>query len=209
VRPASATSYRSADQCVAKPPPDCILVADGGFATHWSALLYDVAEAGRTYVANRGHAAIGYGLPGAIGAKLAAPNRPVVAICGDNGFAMAAAELETARRAGANLVSVIVNNGALGYVKALQHAMYGGRFLSVDFEDVEYAELARSLGCHGIRVDVPEGLSAAFREAFEAQADVPVVLDVRTTIDPSRMLPGIDSRTRPAGAGSQREAGAG
>ncbi len=77
-------------------PPKSVIVADGGFAAHWSALLYDVATAGRTYIANRGHAAIGYGLPGAMGAKLAAgADVPVIALCGDNGFAMTAMEMET------------------------------------------------------------------------------------------------------------------
>ena len=93
-------------------PADAILVADGGFASHWSALLYDINLTGRHYIANRGHAAIGYGLPGAIGAKLAAPDVPVVALCGDNGFAMAVAELETAKRIGAQIVSLVVDNQA-------------------------------------------------------------------------------------------------
>ena len=73
-------------------PEESIVVADGGFAAHWSALFYEAAG-GRTYIANRGHAAIGYGVPGGLGAKLAAPDQPVVSLCGDAGFAMALAEL--------------------------------------------------------------------------------------------------------------------
>ncbi len=179
-------------------PPESILVADGGFAAHWSALLFDVTTVGRTYIANRGHAAVGYGLPGALGAKLAAPDRPVVALCGDNGFAMAASELETARRVGANLICVVVNNAALGYVKALQHALYQDRFISVDFEEVDYAGLARSMGVVGMRVETPQDLKKVLSEAMEAQREGPVLLDVRTTTDPAKMLPGTDSRTLPA-----------
>ena len=59
-------------------PADSILVADGGFAAHWSGLLYDTKAAGRHYIADRGLAAIGYGLPGGIGASLAAPDSAVV-----------------------------------------------------------------------------------------------------------------------------------
>ena len=66
-------------------PADAILVADGGFAAHWTGLLYDTKQAGRTYIANRGFASIGYGLPGALGAQLAAPERAVVGVTGDGG----------------------------------------------------------------------------------------------------------------------------
>lgn len=174
-------------------PEDALIVADGGFAAHWSALLYNINQTGRTYIANRGHAAIGYGLPGGMGAKLAAPDRPVIALCGDNGFAMAIAELETAKRAGAAVVCLVVNNRALGYVKALQHGMYEDRFLSVDFLDVDYAEAARAFGCEGVRVHTAEQLNKSLTEAMEA--DVPYVIDCLITDDPSEMLPGIDSRT--------------
>jgi acetolactate synthase I/II/III large subunit len=178
-------------------PPESVIVADGGFAAHWSALLYDVTLAGRTYIANRGHAAIGYGLPGAMGAKLAAgKDVPVVALCGDNGFAMTAMEMETARRAGAPVIVVVVNNGALGYVKALQHALYDGRYISSDFLDVSYVDVAKACGCEGILVKDPEDLGHAFRTAIEMQADRPVLVDVRTTTDPSKMLPGVDARAK-------------
>jgi acetolactate synthase-1/2/3 large subunit len=176
-------------------PPEAILVADGGFAAHWSALLYDVHVAGRTYIANRGHAAIGYGLPGAIGAKLASPRVPVVALCGDNGFAMAVAELETAKRSGANLIAIVVNNGALGYVKALQHAMYDARYISVDFLDTDYSQVAHAFGCDGMRVTDTSTLPAALAWAIEAQTTTPVVIDVLTTTDPAQMLPGVDARS--------------
>ncbi len=79
-------------------PPEAIVVADGGFAAHWTGLLYDTKQAGRDYVPNRGFASIGYGLPGAIGAQLAAPERPVVGLTGDGGLNMTLGELETALR---------------------------------------------------------------------------------------------------------------
>src|SRR5690242_12175823 len=88
-------------------PENAILVADGGFAGHWTGLLYDTKAAGRSFIPDRGFASIGYGLPGGIGAALAAPATPVVAIGGDGGFNMTLGELETARRAGIGLTIVV------------------------------------------------------------------------------------------------------
>ena len=173
-------------------PDDTVLVAEGGFATHWSALWFDTRRAGRTYIANRGHAAIGYGVAGALGAKLAAPNSPVVALCGDGGFGMAIGELETLIREKTPVVLLVVNNLTLGYVKALQHGLYDGRFQSVDFVDVDYAAVARAFGCRGERIADPDRIAPAIAEALEA--DIVTVLDVLVTTDPARMLPGVDAR---------------
>ena len=106
-------------------PEDGCLVADGGFAAHWAGLLYDTKRPGRGFVPDRGFASIGYGLPGTIGAKLAAGGRPVVGLTGDGGFNMTLGELETVRRLGLEVTLIVVNNAASGYVKALQHLMYG------------------------------------------------------------------------------------
>jgi len=144
-------------------PADSILVADGGFAGHWTGLLYDTKVPGRRFIPDRGLASIGYGLPGGIGAALAAPQMPVVAITGDGGFNMMLGEIETARRAGIGLTIVVVNNAASGYVKALQHAMFRGRYQSSDLVEMDYAAIARAMGCAGIRVDDPGRLGAALR----------------------------------------------
>jgi acetolactate synthase I/II/III large subunit len=175
-------------------PADSILVADGGFAGHWTGLLYDTKSAGRHFIPDRGLASIGYGLPGGIGAALAAPATPVVAITGDGGFNMMLGELETARRAGVGLTIVVVNNAASGYVKALQHAMFRGRYQSSDLVEMDYAAIARAMGCNGIRVDDPDRLGAVLREGL-GERDRPTVLDVVVTRDPARMLPAVDNRT--------------
>jgi len=175
-------------------PEDAILVADGGFAGHWTGLLYDTKRPGRHFIPDRGFASIGYGLPGGLGAALAAPDRPVVAISGDGGFNMTLGELETARRAGCGLTVIVVNNAASGYVKALQHAMMGGRYQSADLIEMDYAAIARTMGCGGIRVEDPETLSSALRQGME-ERDRPTVIDVVVTRDPSQMLPAVDNRT--------------
>ena len=175
-------------------PADSILVADGGFAGHWTGLLYDTKSAGRHFIPDRGLASIGYGLPGGIGAALAAPAAPVVAITGDGGFNMMLGELETARRAGVGLTIVVVNNAASGYVKALQHAMFRGRYQSSDLVEMDYAAIASAMGCNGLRVEGPERLGAALRDGL-AERTRPTVLDVVVTRDPARMLPAVDNRT--------------
>jgi acetolactate synthase-1/2/3 large subunit len=177
-------------------PEDAILLGDGGFAGHWTGLLFDTKAAGRHYIADRGFASIGYGLPGGIGAQLGAgKSRRVVAITGDGGMNMTAGDLETAKRVGANFVLCVVNNAASGYVKALQHAVYGpGNYQSSDLIETNYAEVARAFGCHGIRVEDPEALPAAIAEGL-ANTSSPTVLDIVVTRDPAKMLPGVDNRT--------------
>jgi acetolactate synthase-1/2/3 large subunit len=175
-------------------PANCILVADGGFAGHWTGLLYDTKSPGRHFVPDRGLASIGYGLPGGIGAALAAPATPVVAITGDGGFNMTLGELETARRANIGLTIVVVNNAASGYVKALQHAMFRRRYQSSDLVEMDYAAIARAMGCNGIRVEDPDQLGTALRTGL-GERTRPTVLDVVVTRDPARMLPAVDNRT--------------
>lgn len=177
-------------------PADGVLVADGGFAAHWGALLFDTKKAGRHFVADRGFASIGYGVPGGLGCQLGVGNkRRVVSMTGDGGFNMSMGDLETAKRLGANFVTIVFNNAASGYVKALQHAVYGeGNYQSSDLVEMNYANIANAMGCHGIRVSDPGKLGAAISEGLNNTAS-PTVIDVIVTRDPSRMLPGVDNRT--------------
>ncbi|MCY4471106.1 MAG: thiamine pyrophosphate-binding protein [Thiotrichales bacterium] len=175
--------------------PNAVLVADGGFAAHWCGLLYDTKIAGRGFVPDRGFASIGYGLPGAMGAKLAAPGRQVVGITGDGGFNMVIGELETARRMKLAFTLLIVNNAASGYVKALQHLMYGqGGYQSSDLVEMNYANIATAMGCNGIRVEDPDRLADALATGLDTD-HVPTIIDVVVTREPGQMLPGVDSRT--------------
>jgi acetolactate synthase-1/2/3 large subunit len=176
-------------------PDDGYLVADGGFAAHWGGLLFDTKKPLRSFVPDRGFASIGYGLPGAMGAQLAAPDATVIGLTGDGGFNMVLGELETARRMKLGLTVIVVNNAASGYVKALQHLMYGaGNYQSSDLSETNYADVANAMGCHGIRVETPDQLAPALAAAF-AETTRPSVIDVMVTRDPSRMLPAVDNRT--------------
>ena len=148
------------------------------------------------FLPDRGFASIGYGVPGGIGAQLGAgASRRVVSMTGDGGFNMSLGELETARRVGANFVVLVFNNAASGYVKALQHAVYGeGNYQSSDLVEMDYAAIAKGFGCHGIRLTDPEKIGAAIQEGLENTL-TPTVIDAVVTRDPSRMLPAADSRT--------------
>ena len=104
-------------------------------------------------------------------------------------------ELETARRTGTPFVLCVFNNAASGYVKALQHSMFGkGNYQSSDLVEMDYAAITRAMGCKGIRVDDPEKLSSALKEGLE-NTSTPTVLDIVVTRDPAKMLPGVDNRT--------------
>lgn len=184
-------------------PADGILIADGGFAAHWGGLLFDTKRPGRSFVPDRGFASIGYGVPGAIGARLGAPDRPVAALTGDGGLNMTLGELETARRLGLGFALIVVNNAASGYVKALQHLMYGaGAYQSSDLSETDYAATARALGCHGIRIERPADLKGALADAL-SERSCPTVVDVVVTRDPSQMLPGVDARATQAKKGDR------
>ena len=176
-------------------PDNAILVGDGGFAAHWSSCFWTVkSNQGRHYIANRGQAAIGFGLPGAVGAKVAAPDKPVITLSGDGGLGYSVMELETAVRNKLPIILIVVNNQCFGYVKALEHFQFG-EYIAVDLEDVNYAEMAKVLGCHGVRITDPKDLDAAFQDAFR-RTDVPSVIEVLVTTDPAQMLPGKDNRLK-------------
>jgi len=183
-------------------PEDAILVADGGFAAHWTGLLYDTKRAGRGFIVDRGMASIGYGVSGGIGAQLAAPDRPVFTLTGDGGLNMTLGDLETAARLGVPVTVLVVNNAASGYIKALQHAMFGGQYQSADLSDLNYAAIAENLGCRGIRVEHPDQLADAFRTALDNR-DKPNVIDIVVTRDAGKMLPGVDNRTAPIKKGDR------
>ena len=111
-----------------------------------------------------------------MGAQLARPDAPVVGLTGDGGFNMVLGELETARRMKLGLTVIVVNNAASGYVKALQHLMFGqGAYQSSDLAETNYAVVAEAMGCHGVRVEEPGELAGALggglRRARPAERD--------------------------------------
>ena len=116
---------------------------------------------------------------------------------------MSLGDLETARRMGLPFAIIVFNNGASGYVKALQHLMYGaGAYQSSDLAETNYARVAQAMGCTGIRIDDPGELAGALRKGLLAK-EGPVVIDVVVTRDPAKMLPAVDNRTIEAKKGDR------
>ena len=113
------------------------------------------------------------GCPAGSGPRSRRPKTPVVAITGDGGFNMMLGELETARRAGIGLTIVVVNNAASGYVKALQHAMFRGRYQSSDLVEMDYAAIARAMGCNGHSRRGPGQARRCAAQAALAERDPP------------------------------------
>ena len=121
---------------------------------------------------------MGYALPAALGAKLAAPDRDCVAVCGDGGFAMTMNALLTAAQHRIPVTTVVLNNGVLGWVKDGQRRR-NNRFIASELGKLDYARMAQSMGCRGARVESLAELAQALDGIRDAQE--PVVLDVVTT----------------------------
>jgi acetolactate synthase-1/2/3 large subunit len=156
---------RLCHEITARLPEDAILVSDTGHAAIWTGSLIRLTRPGQRYL--RAAGSLGWALPAALGAKCAAPDRPVLCFIGDGGFWYHFAELETALRYGIRTVTVINNNQCFSQCSP-----------NLKFYDVNFARVAREMGCLGIRVDRPEELAGALQEALAAR--VPAVIDVVT-----------------------------
>ncbi|MCP3984460.1 MAG: sulfoacetaldehyde acetyltransferase [bacterium] len=118
----------------------------------------------------------GYAFPTAMGAKVALPDRPAVAYIGDGAWGMSLAEVMTCVRERIPTTAVVFNNGQWGAEKRNQIDFYDNRFLGTELENPSFAEIARSMGAQGHRVDQPDQLGDALREA--TASDQPTVLEV-------------------------------
>lgn len=161
-------------------PEDGIIVSDTGFSAIWSGLLIHLTHPGQRYI--RAAGSLGWGLPASLGAKCAAPDRPVICFTGDGGFLYHMSELETAVRCGIHTVTVVNNNHGLGQCRKGVRKAYGdrpGRREELcEFGRTDFAQIAMDLGCVGIRIERPQEIAQALRKAFEA--DLPAVVDVIT-----------------------------
>ncbi|MCY4465628.1 MAG: thiamine pyrophosphate-binding protein [Chloroflexi bacterium] len=174
-------------------PNDAILVSDTGHSGIWTGAMLDLRQPTQSYIRCSG--SLGWGLPAAMGAKCAHPERPVICFTGDGGIWYHLSELETARRCGIHTVTIVNNNHSLNQEQGGVEAVYGGRSSGSDelwlFDDVDFAPIAESLGCLGITVRHPREIAPALERAVNAGR--PVVIDVKTDvagIAPLAWLPG-------------------
>lgn len=156
-------------------PRDGIVVADMTMLGYASAQYLPVYEP-RTFIHASELCAIGCGLPLALGAKIAAPQQPVVALCGDGGFLLNVGELATAVQEQIPVVIVIFNDATYTAVKSDQHRRFGSRYIATDLLAPDYVALAQAFHAQGIRAEGPEALRDAISTAIHAT--VPTVIEV-------------------------------
>ncbi|MBK3661028.1 acetolactate synthase catalytic subunit [Bradyrhizobium diazoefficiens] len=165
--------------------PETIVVADASYSSMWVVGQLRSRTAGQRFITPRGLAGLGWGLPLAIGAKLARPASPVVALVGDGGFAHSWAELETVVRSNVPVVVIVLNNGILGFQKDAETVKFGGYTTACHFSPVDHAAIARACGCGGAVVSAPGDLGKALDLALAEQR--PWLIEVVT--DPSAHPP--------------------
>jgi acetolactate synthase-1/2/3 large subunit len=156
-------------------PRHAICCVDGGNTVVWSTYVNWIFEP-RTYLNASDSGQLGVGLPYAISAKLTKPETPVYLITGDGAFMLSIHELETAKRVGASIVAVVINDRGWGMIKGGQKLSFESRFEGVDLTDVRYDQIAKAMGCYGERVEDPNELKPALKRAVDS--GMPAVLDV-------------------------------
>ena len=165
-------------------PEDAIVMADTGHSGMWMGGMYDLRSPAQSYIRSAGH--LGWAFPAGLGAKCAAPERPVFVFTGDAGFWYHLGEIETAVRCSINTVTLVNNNssgnqGSPGFDRA-----YGGEQSEQGrelwtYNDVNFATIAEAMGALGLRVEKPADIPGALETAFAAAR--PAVIDVVSDIE--------------------------
>ncbi|MEP0913449.1 acetolactate synthase large subunit [Leptolyngbya sp. GB1-A1] len=154
--------------------PEDIVISDVGAHKMWMARHYH-CDRPNTCIISNGFAAMGIAIPGAIAAKLVAPQRKIVAVTGDGGFMMNCQELETALRVGTPFVTIIFNDGGYGLIEWKQLNQFGEPAF-VHFGNPDFVKLAESMGLKGYRVESSLDFVPMLKDALEQ--NVPTVIDV-------------------------------
>ena len=144
---------------------DTRLVLDSGNYLHWAEQYFPVEHAGLFHYPTA--ATMGFGIPGAIGAKIAHPDAFVCALVGDGGFTMTMGELETAVRLGTPLLVVVINNSALGHIRMRQEANFAGRSVGVNYGEQHFSHVAAAFGVFGAEANATADVRPALEEAVE------------------------------------------
>ena len=163
-------------------PDDGILVAGMTQVGYYSRVFYPVYEP-RTYLNSSYFGNLGFAYPVALGAKVARPNSPVVAVSGDGGFLFNSQELATAVQHGINAIVVVFNDNAYGNVRRDQKNRFEGRILGSDLHNPDFVKLAEAYGARGVLADSPQALQSAIVEAIGIEA--PTLIEVPMEETPS------------------------
>ncbi|MGR3651113.1 MAG: thiamine pyrophosphate-dependent enzyme [Roseovarius sp.] len=179
-------------------PVDAIITNGAGNFAIWSGRFLKYGPDMRLLGPQSG--AMGYGIPAAIAARVAHPDRRVVCFAGDGDFQMTCQELATAAQAGAQPVILVLDNGTYGTIRAHQERTYPGRVSGTDMVNPDFAALARAYGFHGERVETTEEFAPAFARACASPTGAVLAL----TISPEALTPRMTlSQMRAAGRKAQ------
>ena len=156
--------------------PDYIAIADGGDLLSFARVGLQAA----TYLDAGAFGCLGVGVPFAIAASLAFPDRQIISVNGDGAYGINAMEIDTAVRHGAKALFIVSNNAAWNIERYDQEFNYGGRVVGTMLQHADYAAMARAFGAHGERVEDPADLTDAIRRGLD---NAPAVIDVVTSQD--------------------------
>jgi acetolactate synthase-1/2/3 large subunit len=154
---------------------EAIVTTEVGQNQMWAAQFYRFDRPNH-FITSGGLGCMGFGLPAAIGAQLARPDKTVVDIAGDGSIQMNIQEMATAVQYKLPVKIVILNNGCLGMVRQWQELFYGKRYSETRFEcSPDFVKLAEAYGALGLRADRPEEVEAVLRQGLKAPG--PVIMD--------------------------------
>lgn len=157
-------------------PENAILTNGAGNFTVWPNKFYKFGPKARLLAPQSG--AMGYGLPAAVAAKVAFPERTVVCFAGDGDFQMNCQELGTAMQAGAQPIILVLNNGIYGTIRAHQERNYPARVSGTELQNPDFVMLAQSYGYHAERVEATEDFPAAFARARASRTGALLELNI-------------------------------
>jgi acetolactate synthase-1/2/3 large subunit len=155
---------------------DAILASDVGNCQMWARAIRRIATP-ESFMQSGVWNAMSYALPTAIVAKMEYPERDAVALAGDGALLMTFGDLPTAVEYGANILLVVLNDGAFGQTTMQQERLYGHAYGTL-FRSPDFAALARACGAYGVRVSAPRELEGALREALAATRERPALVEV-------------------------------
>jgi acetolactate synthase-1/2/3 large subunit len=159
-------------------PQKSVILADPGTPCPYVSCYWELPQAGRWFVSPRAFGALGYSLPGVVGAYYARPDAGrIVGMMGDGSFGISAGELETLVRLDIPVTLIVYNNASYGWIKAGQKSR-GDPYFAVDFAPSDHAAIAAAYGMRSRRVEDPAELGEAMRDALTAPG--PFLLDVVT-----------------------------
>jgi len=165
---------------------EAILVSGITNIGYWCNLAYPVLRP-RTYLTSSYFATLGFAFPTALGAKVAAPDRPVVCVTGDGGFLYAVGELATAVQYGINLVTIVFNDHAMGSTKSDQQINYQGRIVGTDLKNPDFLKLAEAFGAKAMRAD-PADIDRSLAEALACQRPAVIEVPIPTLLPPFQLI---------------------